>query len=146
MTAAQRAFYERDVPRIVNPPELARPVGFAHGMAAQGELLALGGQIGWDGDSRIVSPEMGAQFAQALKNLVAVVRAAGGLPEDIIQLRVYVTDKQLYIAARQEIGVAWRALLGRHFPAMALVEVQDLLEEGALVEIDGMAVIPGAQP
>ena len=127
---------------LINPPDLARPIGYSHGAWGRGRVLALAGQIGWDAGSRLVSTELVPQFAQALANLTHVLRAAGGLPEDLIQLRIYVTDKRRYIANAREVGRAYREQLGKHFPAMALVEVKDLLEEGALVEIEGLAVIP----
>jgi enamine deaminase RidA (YjgF/YER057c/UK114 family) len=127
---------------LINPPGLARPRGYSHGAAGHGRTLALAGQIGWDGSARLVSSELVPQFRQALANLTAVLRAAGGRPEDLISLRIYVTDKRRYLASVKEVGEAYRAELGRHFPAMALVQVADLLEEGALVEIEGLAVLP----
>jgi enamine deaminase RidA (YjgF/YER057c/UK114 family) len=129
---------------LINPPALARPRGYSHGAIGHGRILALAGQIGWDASSKLVAAELGPQFRQALANLVAVLAAAGGLPEDLISLRIYVTDKRLYNASTKEIGAAYRALLGRHYPAMALVQVADLLEPGALVEIEGLAALPAA--
>jgi enamine deaminase RidA (YjgF/YER057c/UK114 family) len=127
---------------LVNPPELARARGYSHGAWGEGRVLALAGQIGWDAHSKLVSNEFAPQFAQALSNLVVTLRAAGGQPEHLISLRIYVTDKQQYIAASKQVGESYRSLLGKHFPAMALLEVSDLLENGALVEIEGLAVIP----
>jgi enamine deaminase RidA (YjgF/YER057c/UK114 family) len=127
---------------LINPPELARPAGYSHGALGQGRVLALAGQIGWDAEARLVSDEFAPQFEQALANLVATLRAAGGRPEDLVSLRIYVTDKRRYLAARGEIGTAYRRHLGRHFPAMALLQVADLLEDGALVEIEGLALLP----
>ncbi len=127
---------------LVNPPALARAVGFSHAAVGSGRMVALAGQIGWDGNGKLVSTELAAQFAQALGNLVVALRAAGGEPTDLMSLRIYVTDKRLYNAQLKEIGAAYRALLGRHFPAMALVQVADLLEPGALVEIEGLAALP----
>jgi len=128
--------------RLVNPPGLAQPRGYSHGAWGRGRVLAIAGQIGWDASSKLVSPDFAPQFAQALKNVNVVLNAANGRPEDLISLRIYVTDKQLYLAAVKEVGAAYRAELGKHYPAMALVEVSDLLEDGALVEIEGLAVIP----
>ena len=127
----------------VNPPSLAKPAGYSHGiLSLNGErLLFLGGQVGWDTSGRIVSERFPLQFAQALDNLLAVVTEAGGTPESIVQLRVYVVDKREYSACLPEIGTLWRERMGRHYPAMALVQVADLLEEGAKVEIEGMAVL-----
>ena len=127
---------------LVNPPSLAKPRGYSHGAVARGRVLALAGQIGWDASARLVSAELAPQFAQALANLVETLKAAGGRAEDLISLRIYVTDKRRYLASSKEVGEAYRRLLGRHFPAMALVQVADLLEDGALVEIEGLAVLP----
>jgi len=104
--------------------------------------VALAGQIGWDADSKLVAPTFAPQFERALANLTASLRAAGGQPEHLLSLRIYVTDKHQYNAALKEVGAAYRTHLGKHFPAMALLQVADLLEPGALVEIEGLAVIP----
>ena len=127
---------------LINPPSLARPRGYSHAAAARGRTLALAGQIGWDANAKLVSPEFAPQFAQALANLAETLRFAGGKPEDLISLRIYVTDKQQYLSAIKEVGAAYRQHLGKHFPAMVLVEVAALLEDGALVEIEGLAVLP----
>jgi enamine deaminase RidA (YjgF/YER057c/UK114 family) len=127
---------------LVNPPSLARPHGYSHAAVGRGAVVALAGQIGWDAQSKLVSADLAPQFAQALGNLVVALGAAGGKPEHLLSLRIYVTDKQKYNAALKEIGAAYRTHLGRHFPAMALLQVADLLEPGALVEIEGLAVIP----
>ncbi len=129
-------------PRIVQPPQWAAPRGYSNGMAARGELLAIAGQIAWDAQQRIVSDDFGAQFHQCLANVLQVVQAAGGDAASVISLTVFVTDKQRYIAATKAIGESWRALMGRHYPAMALVEVAALLEDRAQVEIQGLAVLP----
>jgi enamine deaminase RidA (YjgF/YER057c/UK114 family) len=126
---------------LVNPPELARPVGYSHAAVGRGKMIALGGQIGWDAQSKLVSAEFAPQFEQALANLTIALKAAGGRPEDLISLRIYVTDKHRYNACLKEVGAAYRKHLGRHFPAMALVQVADLLEPGALVEIEGLATV-----
>lgn len=127
---------------LINPPELAKPKGYSHAAAARGKTVALAGQIGWDASSKLVSAELAPQFEQALSNLVTALRAAGAKPEHLVSLRLYVTDKRKYNACLKEIGASYRQHLGRHFPAMALVQVADLLEDGALVEIEGLAVIP----
>src|SRR5436190_1230574 len=121
---------------LINPPELARPRGYSHGAAGRGRLLAVAGQVGLDGQGRLVSREFVAQFEQALANVARVLAAAGGRPEDLLSLRIYVLDKHVYQASTKEVGAAYRKHLGRHFPAMALLEVKGLLEEGALVEIE----------
>ncbi len=130
------------MPRTVEVPGWPRPRGYSNGMAARGELLAIAGEIGWDEHEQIVSDEFAAQFRQALANVVAVVEAAGGRPSDLIALTLYVTDKREYIAAIAEVGAAYRSLLGKHFPTMALVQVAALLEDRAKVEIQGLAVLP----
>jgi len=111
-------------------------------MASAGETLAIAGQIGWDTSEVIVSDDFAAQFRQALANVVAVIAAAGGRPEHLISLTIYVTDKREYIAALAEVGAAYRELIGKHFPTMALVGVSELLEDRAKVEIQGLAVLP----
>jgi enamine deaminase RidA (YjgF/YER057c/UK114 family) len=128
---------------FINPESLGAPRGYSNGVVAPagGRLLFIAGQIAWDSSQRIVSHDFVEQFHQALSNLMTVVREAGGTPEQVARLVVYVTDKEEYRARTQEIGERWRALLGRHFPAMALVEVKGLLEPDAKVEIEGIAVI-----
>ena len=128
--------------KIINPATLGRPRGYANGVLAPpgGSLLFIAGQIAWDEGHRIVSADFVAQFERALANVLAVVTEAGGTPDEIARLVVYVTDKKEYCARQKEIGECWRKLLGRHFPAMALVEVKGLLEDDAKVEIEGIAV------
>lgn len=125
----------------LEPPGWPRPRGYSNGMQAQGALVAVAGQIGWDETGRLVDGGFAAQFEQTLANVLAVVRVAGGGPRDVISLTVYVVDKQEYAAALAEVGAAWKRLMGKHFPAMALVEVAGLVEPGAKVEIQGLAAI-----
>ena len=129
----------RPVP--VNPPSLAAPRGYSHGMKGSGEVLFVAGQVGWDGEGRMVQGDFVAQFAQALDNVLAVVAAAGGSPESVARLVIYVTDKREYRARRQEVGEAYRSRMGKHFPAMALIEVRGLLEDDARVEIEAVALL-----
>jgi len=126
---------------IINPPGLARPRGYSHGVAASGRLLCVAGQIGWNRNAEIVSGRFVDQFDQALANVLAVVTAAGGKPEAIGRLTIYVVDKSEYLAAQREIGERYRARMGSHYPAMTLVEVKALLEDGAKVEIEATAMI-----
>jgi enamine deaminase RidA (YjgF/YER057c/UK114 family) len=127
---------------IFNPEELGKPRGYNNGMLARGgAMLFIAGQIGWNRAQQLVSDKFSEQFEQALANLLSVVRAAGGGPENIGKLTIYVVDKEEYIAEIKAVGEAYRRLLGRHFPAMALVEVKSLLESRAKVEIEGIAVI-----
>ena len=129
--------------KIINPELLGRPRGYANGVLAEGggRLLFVAGQIGWDGRQRLVSDDFAEQFGRALANVLAVVAEAGGGPETVARLTVYVTDKREYLARTREIGERWRALMGTHYPAMSLVEVSALLEDGARVEIEATAVI-----
>ena len=129
---------------LVNPESLGRPRGYANGVLAPavGRLLFVAGQIAWDGRQRLVSDDFVEQFGRALANVLAVVAEAGGTPEHVARLTVYVTDKREYQTRTREIGELWRALMGRHYPAMALVEVKGLLEDGAKVEIEATAVLP----
>ncbi|HEX8070600.1 MAG TPA: RidA family protein [Pyrinomonadaceae bacterium] len=128
---------------FINPESLGRPRGYANGVVvpAGGRLLFVAGQIAWDERQRIVSADFVAQFDRALANVLAVVAAAGGRPEQLARLVVYVTDKREYLARTRELGERWRARVGRHYPAMALVEVKALLEDDAKVEIEAVAVL-----
>ena len=129
---------------IVNPPALVRPSGYSHGLLVEEgrRLLFLGGQISWDQEGRLLGGgDFLAQFTRALENLLQVVREAGGGPENIVQMHILVLDKREYLARRREVGEVWRRLMGRHYPAMALLQVAGLLEEEARVEIEGMAVL-----
>jgi enamine deaminase RidA (YjgF/YER057c/UK114 family) len=125
----------------VNPESLAKPVGFSHGMKGSGDLVFVAGQIGWNREGRMVSDDLAVQFAQALENVLDVVWAAGGSPSSIARMTVYVTDKAEYVRKRKAIGEAWRKRMGKHFPAMALVEVKALVEDDARVEIEATAVV-----
>ena len=128
-------------PSPVNPSSLARPRGYSHGMKGSGEVLFVAGQIGWDGEGRMVSADFVAQFAQALDNVLAVVAAAGGTAASVARLVLYVTDKREYRSRQREVGEAWRRRMGKHFPAMALVEVRGLLEDDAKVELEAVALL-----
>lgn len=126
----------------VNPPGWPRPSGYANGIVAQGRHLAISGQIGWNERNELVSNDFLEQARQALRNIVAVLRAAGGEPEHLVRLTWYITDKQAYRAALRELGRSYREIVGEHYPAMALVQVADLLEDGACVEIEATAILP----
>ncbi|MDT5268567.1 MAG: hypothetical protein QOH49_753 [Acidobacteriota bacterium] len=129
--------------KSINPKSLGRPRGYSNGqLTSEGaRLLFIAGQIGWDEEQRLVSDDFVEQFDRALRNVLEVVREAGGAPTDVARLVVYVTDKREYAARTAEIGERWRTQMGRHYPAMALVEVKGLLEDGAKVEIEGVAVL-----
>jgi enamine deaminase RidA (YjgF/YER057c/UK114 family) len=125
----------------VNPAGLAPPRGYSHGMRGSGEILFVAGQVGWDAMARLVSDDFVAQFGQALDNVLAVVHEAGGQADSIGRFTIYVVDKHEYLERARDVGVAYRARMGRHFPAMALVEVKSLLEPGAKLEIEATAIL-----
>ena len=128
---------------IVNPDSLAPPRGYSNGMILTGgRVLFVAGQIGWTREAKLVASDLPAQFDQALANVMDVVREAGGAAEHVGRLTIYVTDKRAYLADTKAIGAAYRRHMGKHYPAMALVEVAALLEEGARVEIEATAVLP----
>ena len=128
---------------IINPASLPKPAGYAHGIrTAGGRLVFLAGQTGVNANGDLVFPgDLAAQFAQALSNLKAVIEEAGGQATDIVKLTIFVTDKAAYRAHLKPIGGAYRSVFGRYYPAMTLVEIKGLFDDGALVEIEGMAVI-----
>ncbi|MGA8533288.1 MAG: RidA family protein [Candidatus Tumulicola sp.] len=126
----------------VQPADWPRPSGYANGVIAQGRLLAISGQIGWDQHGRLVADDFVEQALQALRNVVAVLRAAGGEPEHLLRLTWYVVDKDEYRAGLAALGRGYREIVGEHYPAMSLLQVSDLLEEGAKVEIEATAVLP----
>lgn len=132
--------------QYINPGAWRRPSGYSNGVVAEGRYLAISGQIGWNERGELVSDEFVAQARQALNNVMTVLRAAGGGGEHLIRLTWYITDKGEYRAALKELGAAYRAIVGEHYPAMALVQVADLLEDGAKVEIEATAVLPAELP
>jgi enamine deaminase RidA (YjgF/YER057c/UK114 family) len=128
--------------RFINPEQLGAPKGFNHGVQMTGgSVICVAGQVGGDKDRAVVGEGFADQFDQALANVVSVVQAAGGRPESIGKLTIFVTSVEEYIAAREEIGRRYRARMGRHFPAMTLVEVRRLVEPRAKVEIEGLACV-----
>lgn len=128
--------------KLLQPPGWSMPKGYANGVAARGTLVFVGGQVGWDAQQRFASDDFVAQARQALDNVVAVLREAGAGPEHIVRMTWYVTDRGEYLAALRELGVAYREIIGRHFPAMTAVEVGALMEKRARVEIEATAVVP----
>lgn len=128
--------------RFLQPPAWLPPKGYANGVLADGAILFVAGQIGWDAEQRLVSDDFAEQTAQALRNVAAVLEHGGARPEHVARMTWYVADKTAYLAAQRAVGEAYRAVFGAHYPAMTLVEVADLLEPGALVEIEATAVIP----
>jgi enamine deaminase RidA (YjgF/YER057c/UK114 family) len=126
----------------IHPAGWPRPSGYANAVLAQGRLLAISGQIGWNESGDLVGQDFLEQALQALRNVVVILRAAGGQPEHLIRLTWYVADKAEYRAALSALGRGYREIVGEHYPAMTLVQVSGLLEEGARVEIEGTAVLP----
>ena len=129
--------------RALQPPGWPRARGYAHGIEASGRLVVTAGQIGWGPDGGFPSSELAGQVRQALENVIAVLAEAGAGPEHVVRLTWYVTSREEYLAAQREIGEAYRAVMGRHFPAMAVVAVAGLMEADAKVEIEATAVVPG---
>ena len=129
---------------FINPESLGVPSGYANGLLADagGRLLFIAGQIAWDEKQKIVSKDFVDQFDKALENVVTVVKAAGGEPAHIARLLIYVTDKMEYRERTREVGERYRKHMGKHFPAMALVQVRGLVDDAAKVEIEGIAVLP----
>jgi len=128
--------------QILQPPGWARAKGFSNGIAATGRLVFIAGQIGWTGQGRWEARDFAGQFRQALQNIIEVLQEAKGKPEHIVRLTWYVLDKKEYLAALKEVGDAYRELMGRHYPTMAVVQVSGLVEEEARLEIEATAVIP----
>jgi enamine deaminase RidA (YjgF/YER057c/UK114 family) len=128
--------------QFLHPKDWKPAKGYANGVAAEGRLVYIAGQIGWTKDAQLVGADFVAQVEQALTNVVAVLAEGGGEPRHIVRMTWFVTDKAEYVARQREIGQAYRRAVGRHFPAMSLLVVKDLLEDGAKVEIEATAVIP----
>lgn len=128
---------------VLQPAGWARPRGYANGIAATGRLVVTAGQIGWNPETcQFETDDFASQTAQTLKNVAAVLREAGAEPHHLVRMTWYLTDKPAYLAAQREIGQAWRAVFGRHYPAMAVVFVSALLEDRAKIEIEATAVVP----
>jgi enamine deaminase RidA (YjgF/YER057c/UK114 family) len=131
-----------DQHHLLHPKNWKRPPGYANGIAAEGRLVFLAGQVGWNAEQQFESDDFVAQARQALANIVALVAEAGGTPEHVTRLTWFVLDKREYLSRLRELGEAYRAIMGRHFPAMTLVQVGALVEDKARVEIEATAVVP----
>lgn len=129
--------------KLINPEALGAPRGYSNGVLADagGRWLFVAGQVGWDETQTITSDSFAGQFDRALANVIAVVTAAGGAPDQIARLVLYVTSKQEYSGSLKQVGESYRARMGKHFPAMVLVEVKGLLDDKAKVEIEAVAVL-----
>ena len=130
--------------RTLLPPGWPRPKGYANGVSARGRTLFTAGVVGWEAQENFTAPDLPGQFRQALKNILAILAEDGARPEHIVRMTCYVTDMASYRGSLTEIGAAWRELIGRHYPAMAVVEVTALVEPRAKVEIEVTAVVPDA--
>lgn len=128
--------------QIIQPPDWLRPKGYSNGMLADGKMLFIGGQIGWDENEQIVSDDFIAQVRQTLMNTKAVLSAANANTAHIARMTWYITSRDEYLANLNDIGAVYREIMGKHFPAMAMVEVSALMESRAKVEIETTAVIP----
>ena len=131
--------------RLLHPKDWAPTKGFSNGVAAEGRQVFVAGQIGWNARQEIVSDDFVAQVEQALRNVVDVLAEAGARPEHLVRLTWYVTDKHQYLARTKEVGRVYQDVIGRHYPAMTLVQVAGLLEDRACVEIEATAVVPHSQ-
>ncbi|PBB33426.1 RidA family protein [Mesorhizobium sp. M1A.F.Ca.IN.020.06.1.1] len=127
---------------ILQPEGWAKPIGYANGVAARGRLVFIGGQVGWNAECRFETDDFVDQVRQTLTNVVAVLAEAGGEPQHITSMTWYFTDKAEYLANLKGIGESYRAVIGRHFPAMAAMQVVALVEDRAKVEIQAIAIIP----
>lgn len=128
--------------RVLQPPQWAKPRGYANGIAARGTLVFLAGMIGWNPQGQFESHDFVAQTRQALHNIVEALEEAGGKPEHLVRLTWYITDKPAYLSHQRELGQVYREVMGRHYPAMSVVVVSALIEDQAKVEIEATAVIP----
>ncbi len=129
--------------RVLLPEGWAPPQGYANGIEVPaGRIVFVAGQVGWDAQQHFASEEIAPQFAQALDNILAILREAGGEPQHICRITAFCCDKAKYLAARRELGAIWRSRMGRHYPAMSMIFVADLLDRPGVIELEATAVIP----
>lgn len=128
--------------KILQPPDWPRPRGYSNGVSARGTMVFVSGIVGWNPSGEFDSQGFAGQVSQALKNIVQVLAEGGARPEHIVRMTWYVTDKNEYLSSAKEIGASYREIVGRHYPAMTVVEVSGLIEPNAKVEIEVTAVIP----
>lgn len=129
--------------RVLLPAGWKAPIGYSNGIAASGTIVFVAGQVGWNAQQVFESEKLAPQFEQALQNIIAVLAEAGARPEHVCRMTAYCCDKPAYLAARPELGRIWRRLMGRHFPAMSMIFVSDLLDSPGKIELEATAVIPG---
>lgn len=128
--------------KTLQPPGWPRPKGYSNGMAARGRMIFTGGVVGWDETETFNSSDLAGQFAQTLRNVVAILACDGAGPQNIARMTCYVTSIDEYLDSAKDIGTAWKEIIGKHYPAMALVEVVRLVERAAKVEVEATAVVP----
>jgi enamine deaminase RidA (YjgF/YER057c/UK114 family) len=129
--------------QVLLPPGWAAPIGYANGVAVDaGRIVFIAGQVGWNAQQKFESAEIVPQFEQALKNVLAVLREAGGEARHICRITAYCCDKPAYLAARGALGAVWRKLMGTHYPAMSMIFVSDLLDNPGKIELEATAVVP----
>jgi len=129
--------------QILHPPGWLPPIGYTNGISvAAGRIVFIAGQVGWDADQHFQSEELVPQFEQALKNMLAILAEAGGMPSHICRITAFCIDKSAYLAGRRELGRIWKSLIGNHYPVMSMIFVADLLDAPAKIELEATAVIP----
>lgn len=130
---------------VLLPPGWAPPIGYANGIAARpGRIVFIAGQVGWNAQQQFESEDIVPQFEQALKNILAVLKEAGGEAQHICRITAFCCDKPAYMAARKQLGAIWREHMGKHFPAMSMIFVSDLLDNPGKIELEATAVVPDA--
>ena len=130
--------------QILHPAGWDKPIGYSNGIAVEGgRLVFIAGQVGWNAQQQFESERIAPQFDQALANVLAVLAEAGGKPGDICRMTAYCCDKPAYMAARSELGAIWRKHMGKHFPAMSMIFVSDLLDSPGKIELEATAVVGG---
>ena len=127
--------------KILQPPDWPRPKGYSNGISASGRMIFTAGVVGWDAQESFAEYTLHGQFAQALRNTLAILAEDGAGPQHIVRMTCYVTDRHEYVNSRDEIGAAWREIMGSNYPVMALVEVKGLVEGAAKIEIETTAVV-----
>jgi enamine deaminase RidA (YjgF/YER057c/UK114 family) len=130
--------------KILQPPDWPRPKGYANGVSTRGQLVFVSGIVGWDQQGQFAAMDFAGQVEQALRNIVAILKEADALPQHIVRMTWYVLEKSDYLNSTREIGASYRNIIGKHYPAMSVVQVAGLVEENARVEIEVTAVIPEA--
>ena len=131
--------------RVLQPSGWTAPRGYSNGIEAEGRLVFVAGQIGWNGQAEFETDDFAGQVRQALANIVAVLAEAGAEPQHLTRMTWYITDKSEYLASLREVGTAYREVIGAHYPTMTLVQVAALLEDRAKVEIEATAVVPNSE-